>query len=133
GGDVGGGGQGEGGGIVAEDIGSDVVAVPPIDLQAVGMPFEAVADHDVVVAEQDFDALRRLGVGAGGAEDIVRHQVEGGPARELEPVAVVEKFVTLHLVVHGGGGGGIAVAVVARGHHAGGAAIAAAAVVVDRI
>src|SRR5262249_27742040 len=100
--DIAGAGETEAKGIVAEDIGGDIVAVPPIDLQAVGIPFEAIAHHDVVVSEQDFDALRRLGVGAGRAEDVVRHQVEGGAARELETVAVVEEFVALHLVVHGG-------------------------------
>src|SRR5215468_7484564 len=131
--DIAGAGETEAKGIVAEDIGGDVVAVPPIDLQAVGISFEAVADHDVVVAEQNFDALRRLRVGAGRAEDVVCHQVEGGAARELETVAVVEEFVALHLVVHGGRGGGIAVAVVARKHHAGAAAIADDAVVMNRI
>src|SRR5262249_54843760 len=130
---VAGAGETEAKGIVAEDIGGDVVAVPPIDLQAVGISFEAIAHDDVVVAEQDFDALRRLRVGAGRAEDIVRHQVEGGAARELGTVAVVEEFVALHLVVHGGGGGGTAVAVVAREHHAGAAAIADDAVVMNRI
>src|SRR6516162_42150 len=131
--DVAGAGETEAKGIVPEDVGGDVVAVPPIDLQAVGIPFEAVADHDVVVSEQDFDALRRLRVGGGRAEDVVGHQVEGGAARELEPVAVVEEFVALHLVVHGGRGGGVAVAVVAREHHAGAAAIADDSVVVNRV
>jgi len=107
--------------------------VPPVDLQAVGISFEAVAHDDVVVAEQDFDALRRLRVGIGRTEDIVGHQVEGRAARELEPVAVVEKFVALHLVVHRGGGGGVAIAVVAREHHAGAAAIADDAAVVNRV
>src|SRR5262249_58434195 len=64
---------------------------------------------------------------------IVGHQIEGGAAGELEPVAVVEKFVALHLVVHRRGGGGIAITVVARKHHAGTAAIADDAVVVNRV
>src|SRR6516165_6985655 len=131
--DIAGAGETEAERIVGEDVGGDVVAVPPVDLQAVGISFEAVAHDDVVVAEQDFDALRRLRVGVGRAKDIVGHQVEGRAARELEPVAVVEELVALHLVVDRGGGGGIAIAVVAREHHAGAAAIADDAVVANRI
>src|SRR5262249_28963551 len=119
--------------VVGEDVGGDVVAVPPVDLQAVGISFETVAHDDVVVAEQDFDALLRVRVGAGSVADLVGYQVEGRAAGEFAPVAVVEELVALHLVVHRGGGGGIAVAVIAREHHAGAAAIADDAVVVDRI
>src|SRR5215467_2310990 len=131
--DIAGTGQAQAEGIVAEDIGGNVVAVPPVDLQAVGISFEAVANYSIVVSEQDFDALRRLRVSVRRAEHVVGHQIEGGAACELETVAVVEKFVALHLIVHGGRGGGIAVAVIAREHHAGAAAIGNDAVVVNKV
>ena len=38
---------------------------------------------------------------------MIGHQIEGRTAGELEPVAVVEEFVALHLVVHRGRGGGM--------------------------
>jgi hypothetical protein len=38
--------------VVGEDVGGDVVVVPPVDLQAIGISFETVAHHGKIVARE---------------------------------------------------------------------------------
>jgi hypothetical protein len=110
-------------GVAAEGVGGQVVALAPVDLQAVGVVFEAVAHHAVVVAQQDLDALGGFRVGRGGAEQVVGHQVEGRATGQLQAIAVVDQLVAQDLVVVRGGGGRVAGAVVAGQHDAGAALV----------
>ncbi len=119
--------------VVGEHVVAEIVAVAAVDLHAVGIAFEAVAGEHVVVAFQDLDALRRFLVGGRRAEHVVGHEIEGGAAGELSPIAVVEKLVAQHLVVERRGCGRAAVAVVAGNEHAGAAAVGDDAVVVNDI
>jgi hypothetical protein len=119
--------------VVGEYVVAEVVAIAAIELHAVGIAFEPVAGEHVVVALQDLDALRRLRVGRGRAEDVVGDEVEGGAAGELRPVAVVEKLVAQHFVVERRGCGRAAIAVVAGDEQAGAAAVGDDAVIVDDV
>ena len=126
-------GQREAERVVGEHVVAEIVAIAAIELHAVGITIEPVAGEYIVVALQDLDPLRGLRVGGRRAEDVVGDEVEGGAAGELRTIAVVEKLVAQHLVVHGRCGGRAAIAVVTGDEHAGAAAIGNDAIVVDDV
>ena len=116
-----------------EFVRRDVIPVSAIHLDAVRVALEAVARDDIVVTEQHLDALRGFRIGVGRAEDVARDQVEGGAARELQPVAIVEEFVALDLVVDGRSRRRAAISIIAGQHHARAAVIGHDAAVFDDI